>query len=257
MPTIDDRDRLFREFQIRKFNRKWAVPTVSMTVDIDISRLQEIRKTFNEARQSENMSLTHVLIKAAGVVLENFPIMYSAFDGKRVVHSEKIKINLPVAEGDHVEYVMIETPQLKTVEQIAREVGEEMERIRRGEGTFYQYLKGVMKVPLLIRKLTLGIPALRIKSLNKHYGNFPITNFGSFGIKNGIPAVSSPVVGVMCIGTVWNLQVATDDRKSVLASFLPITIAFDHRPIDGAYGGRFLSAFKELLEKNPESLFQR
>lgn len=39
------------------------------------------------------------------------------------------------------------------------------------------------------------------------------------------------------------------------ATILPITIVFDHRPVDGAYCGRFLTRLKSLVEDNADSLF--
>lgn len=83
----------------------------------------------------------------------------------------------------------------------------------------------------------------RVKSFNRHYGNFPLTNFGSFGVKNGVPVISSPVIGALCAGMAQEHGI------------LPLTLVFDHRSVDGAYGGGFPCALKRSLERDPESLF--
>lgn len=244
MPNPSERDDLFRSFQARKFDRKRAVPSVSMTVDADIGNLEAIRGACNEGRpKAEGISLTHVLIKAAAIALKDFPLLFSAFDGRKVVRADTLRINLPVSEGRHVEYVVIESPELKTLGRIASEVREEIARIRGGTGTFYGCLRKSMKAPLFARKLIDGIPGARVKSFNRHYGNFPLTNFGSFGVKNGVPVISSPVIGALCAG------MAREHR------ILPLTLVFDHRSVDGAYGGGFLCALKRSLELDPESLF--
>jgi pyruvate/2-oxoglutarate dehydrogenase complex dihydrolipoamide acyltransferase (E2) component len=40
------------------------------------------------------------------------------------------------------------------------------------------------------------------------------------------------------------------------ATILPITMVFDHRPIDGSYCGRFLNSLKDLVESNADALFK-
>src|ERR1700689_2374785 len=85
------RDNLFRMFQIEKFNRKRTVPCVSMTIDIDISKLQEIKDSYNSgASKNEGITLTHVLIRAVAIALKEFPTLYAYFDGSKVIASEKI-----------------------------------------------------------------------------------------------------------------------------------------------------------------------
>ena len=142
-----------------------------------------------------------------------------------------------------MEYVVIESPELKTLACIASEVREEIARIRDGTGTFYETLRKSMKAPRFVREMIEGIPGVRVKLLNRHYGNFPLTNFGSFGVKNGVPAISSPVIGALCAGMAQENKV------------LPVTLVFDHRTVDGAYGGGFLSALRRSLEVDPGRLF--
>jgi pyruvate/2-oxoglutarate dehydrogenase complex dihydrolipoamide acyltransferase (E2) component len=244
VPNAGERDDLFRSFQTRKFDRRRSVPAVSMTVDVDIGKLESIRGAGNEGRpKHEGISLTHVLIKAAALALKDFPLLFSAFDGRKVVRADALKINLPVAEGCHVEYVVIESPELKTLACIASEVRGEIARIRGGTGTFYETLRKSMMAPLFVRKMIDGIPGARVRSFNRHYGNFPLTNFGSFGVNSGVPVISSPVIGALCAGMAQEHGI------------LPLTLVFDHRSVDGAYGGGFLRALKRSLESDPERLF--
>src|ERR1700690_2857643 len=126
---------------------------------------------------------------------------------------------------------------LKILKEISDEVKSEVENISNGRGTFYLSLKRLFMLPAFVRSIVTSIPSVRRKSAYKSYGNFPITNFGSFGIKNGVPVISSPMIGVLCLGAIQK----TSD-------ILPVTLVFDHRPIDGAYGGKFLNCLKALIE---------
>jgi len=245
-PHTDQRDRIFRQFQTEKFDPRHAVPAVSMTVCAEVAALQSVRRSYNAGLPADGRaSLTHVLVKAAGVALGDFPELYSAFDGKRVVSSGSIRINLPVAEQNHVEYVVIDSPDRKGVAEIGAEVREEIARIRAGQGTFYHVIRDAMKAPSILRKAVGSIPRVRIRNFNEYYGNFPITNFGSFGVETGIPVVASPAIAVLCVGAV---------KEGT--TLLPLTLVFDHRCVDGARGGAFLGALKGVLEREPATLFE-
>ena len=246
-----EREKLFRKFQIEKFKRNRSVPCVSMTIDICVEKLLEERLIYNNSiKKEDKITLTHVLIKAVSKALKQFPDLYGYFDGEKVISSEIIKINLPVAEGNHVEYVVLENPNTKSLKEISDEVKFEVENISNDRGTFYLSLKKLFMLPAFVRSIVTSIPSVCIKSAYKSYGNFPITNFGSFGIKNGVPIISSPMIGLLCLGAIQK----TSDELTI-CNILPVTLVFDHRPIDGAYGGKFLNCLKELIENRTHELF--
>ena len=240
MNSIDKKERLFRKFQIEKFGLKKSVPTVSMTVDIYIDRLQEKRALKNNHLEKENkITITHCFIKAVGHSLTEFPDLYSYFNGKKNISNSTIKINLPVAENNHVEYVVIENPQLKRIEDIAFEVKKEVIDIRNNSGKFYKEMSRLYKLPKFIRHIIHNNLNICIKTAAKNYGNFPLTNFGSFGVKNGTPVLSGPIVAALCIGSI---EIANG------VQIIPVTLVFDHRPVDGAYAGKFLNLLKKKIE---------
>ncbi len=252
-----ERDELFRRFQLEKFNRNKSVPCVAIMMDIDIQNLEEVRHLHNgKLPAGEGITLTHVLIKAVAIALKDFPVLYGYFDGRKVITSEKIKINLPVSEGNHVEYVVIESPESKSLPDIAGEVRDEVGRIRAGAGTFYLAIRKLFTLPRLVRWIATNVPFISIPNTYRSYGNFPITNFGSFGAKIGIPIVSAPIIGVLCLGMIHRDPGGSTGTKPRPVTTLPITMVFDHRPVDGAYCGRFLNCLKGLVESNAESIFK-
>lgn len=244
-PDANRRDWVLRQFQIEKFSPRHAVPAVSMTVSADVAALQAVRKSYNaELPADRTASLTHALVKAVALALAGFPVLYSAFDGRRIVSSRSIRVNLPVAEQNHVEYVVIDSPESKTVAEIGMEARDEIARIRAGRGTFYAVIRRTIEAPSILRKAVNSIPAVRIRNFNEHYGNFPITNFGSFGVETGVPVIASPAIAVLCVGAVKNGT-----------AVLPLTLVFDHRCLDGAMGGAFLSALKNTIENESAAVF--
>lgn len=250
------REKLFRQFQVEKFGRSRSVPSVSMTIDIVLTRIQQRRRAYNSgAAEADRITLTHVLIKSVSMALVEFPDLYGLFNGSRVVPSKQIRINLPIAEGHHVEYLVIKSPESKGLQEIAREVREGTSKIRAGAGDFYLGLKTLFRFPRMVRRFVTHFMPLSVRLAYKSYGNFPITNFGSFGVKNGIPVLSTPMIGVLCVGMIQSVSTHPDGNGSELSEVLPVTLVFDHRPIDGAYGGQFLNRLKALMESEVDSVF--
>ena len=195
---------------------------------------------------ADRVSLTHVLIKAAAVVLGDFPDLYAAFSGRELVYSESVRINLPVAEADHVEYVTIDSPESKSVGEIAAEVRDEVARIRSGRGTFYGVLLKAMHTPPFFRKLLNSIPVPPHQALQQALRQFPDHELRQLRRRDRRSRCClSGDRGPLCRpGQGWS------------PATLPLTLVFDHRCIDGARGGHFLCAMKSLLEERALSLFE-
>ena len=143
-----------------------------------------------------------------------------------------------------MEYVIIDSPQDKTVPQIASEVIREIDSIRAGRGAFYSRLRKGLAIPRPIQRLAELNKSLYLRSFNDSYGNFPLTNFGSFGIESGIAVAVSPVVAALCIGKMT--------RGS--SNEIKLSLGFDHRCADGAEGGAFLMRIKSILEDDTNML---
>jgi len=59
----------------------------------------------------------------------------------------------------------------------------------------------------------------------------------------------------LCLGMIQQVSSENAGKMQDAATILPISMVFDHRPIDGAYCGRFLRSLKGLVESNADSLF--
>ena len=256
MVQWEEKERLFRRFQIMKFDKNRRVPAVSMTIDIEMDRLLALRSEANAKREASlRISLTHLFMKASAKTLLHFPFLYASFDGKKIVDAKEMVFNIPVDIENHVEYVVLHNPDKKRLDEIVKESRGQVERIQRGEGEFYLYLKRFMRIPAFIRKIAMRFPSRSIDFLQKHYGNFVITNLGSFGVASGVPAMSMPMIAVLCLGALQEKAVRNAAGQCVFRQFISATLIFDHRPLDGAYAGRFLAAMRELMEQRPETLF--
>ncbi|MFA7417931.1 MAG: 2-oxo acid dehydrogenase subunit E2, partial [Acholeplasma sp.] len=97
-----------------------------------------------------------------------------------------------------------------------------------------------------IRTLADDTIARKISMDQQTNGTFTITNFGSAGIAFGTPVINYPELAILGIGKIDKKPWVVGDEIKI-AHTLPLSLAVDHRIIDGADGGRFLMRVKELL----------
>ena len=94
----------------------------------------------------------------------------------------------------------------------------------------------------------------RLGSLNRDEAqgsSFTITNPGIFGSLFGMGIINQPNVAILSVGSIHKRPVVKEtDYGDVIVprSMMYLTLAYDHRIIDGAYGTKFLKKLKELLE---------
>src|SRR4029077_4199480 len=83
-------------------------------------------------------------------------------------------------------------------------------------------------------------------------GTFTITNPGIFGAVYGLPLINQPQVAILRVGAIEKRAVAINDAIA-LHQPCHLLLGYDHRLVDGADAGRFLSFMKERLEKFEEA----
>ena len=79
-------------------------------------------------------------------------------------------------------------------------------------------------------------------------GTFTITNLGSLDIDSFLPVINVPECAVLGMGAIVEKPIVEDGVVKV-RPLMKMTLAFDHRLVDGAPAGRFLKRLKELIEE--------
>jgi pyruvate dehydrogenase E2 component (dihydrolipoamide acetyltransferase) len=84
-------------------------------------------------------------------------------------------------------------------------------------------------------------------------GTFSITNLGSNGALFDTPIIQQPQVGILGVGVVVKrpVVVTDDDGGDTIAirSMVYLALTYDHRLVDGADAGRFLTTIKNRLQE--------
>jgi pyruvate dehydrogenase E2 component (dihydrolipoamide acetyltransferase) len=90
----------------------------------------------------------------------------------------------------------------------------------------------------------------RDKKLKPHEyqgGTTSVSNLGMYGIKDFTAVINPPQSTILAVG-VGEERAVVRNGKIEIANLMSVTLACDHRPIDGALGAQLLTAFKTLIE---------
>jgi len=245
--VFTEKDLICRNFQIGKFDARKIVPTVTMQIDVDVDKLLTRREELN--RNGEvHATIYQYLLKLIADTLVGYPLLFSLFYKGKIISPENLIINVPVSVENHVEYVVIRNPETKSIEEIAVEMQNEIRDIKSGSNMLMQSLIDQQKMNK-IRRLLYKWRNYKnpVYFLEKYYGYFPVTNFGTFHISNGTTILSEPIVGALVIGKAEKKLSLVNNSVHETQS-ISLTLSFDHRVMDGAYAGNFLADLKQSIE---------
>jgi len=189
---------------------------VTASRDIDPSELQEAAVVCSDA-VNQPISLTDVLLTAVTGTLEEHPEFNATFENEthRLIREHNIAIAVDMEAG-------LTTPVLPDVapmpiEELATTRHEMTERVQAGDHTMSD-LSG---------------------------GTFTVSNLGPLGVDSFTPIINPPQVAILGVG-----RIRTRDDTNPDDPRLTVDLSFDHRIVDGADAGRFLSTLTEYCE-NP------
>ena len=200
---------------------------VYSTIDIDVTNLLKVKNTYSKVykdKHSIKLTVTSLLIDACIKALSEFPLLNTSIVETNIVHHKNINMGVAVALEDNNLIV----PVIKSSEE------------------------------LNLIGLSRSLEDLSVRARNKQLdleevqgSTFTITNPGVFGGLFGIPIINQPNVGILSIGKIQKKPVVkeTDFGDSiVIRSMMYVTLGYDHRLIDGAYGTKFLSYLSQVID---------
>ena len=79
-------------------------------------------------------------------------------------------------------------------------------------------------------------------------GTFTITNLGMYGVEGFTPIVNPPEVAILGVGAIQTKPVVVDGAVAI-GERLTLSLAFDHRAVDGAPAAAFLARVRDILEQ--------
>ncbi len=206
---------------------KQVSPHVTSFIDADVTRIVNWRNGVKDnfaKREGEKITFTPIFIHAAAQALREFPQINVSLDGYNIIYRKNINIGMAAAlpSGNLI------VPVIKNADQ--------------------KNLLGVVKN---VNDLANRARNNKLQPDEIQGGTFTITNFGSFDSLTGTPIINQPQVAILGVGAIRKQpSVIETPEGDVIAirHIMILSLAYDHRIVDGALGGMFLKRMKELLE---------
>lgn len=209
--------------------RSWRIiPHATAFGEVDATSLVALRDALKPGAEKRGIRLTYMplLIKLLLPVLKEFPIFNASLDEERreIIYKRSYHIGIAAATPDGLLVPVLRNADRLTLLEIAANV----DRLIEGA-----------------KQRTLTLPEVSGST-------FTLNNVGSFGGSTGTPIINHPEVAILAVGRIEDKAIV-EHGAVIVRPVMPLALSFDHRLIDGALSGAFMSRFKELVER-PQQL---
>lgn len=212
----------------------FTAPHVTEFITVDMTRTMELVDRLKADREFKGVKVTPLLVlaKALCVAVKRNPEINASWDEAAQEIVVKHYVNLGIAASTPRGLIVpnIKDADRMNLRELADAMGSLVETARDG------------KTP----------PA------DMSGGSITITNVGVFGVDNGTPIINPGEAAILCFGAVrkmpWVVTDATGNDTIVPRQVTQLSLAFDHRLVDGDLGSRFLADVAALLEDPGKAL---
>ncbi len=224
--TIEPFDNMRRLIADHMVRSKATSPHVYSVAEIDVTKVAKWRKQVQNdfiSRNGFKLSFTPFFLEAVVKGLQNYPKINASVDGHNLVLKRDINLGCAVALGKEGLDGLI-VPVIKNA----------------GSLNLVGIAKGLGDIAKKARDKKLRPDDIQ-------GGTFTVTNAGVFGNIMGMPIINQPQLGILSLGAIKKRPVVVNDAIAV-RDMIVVTLAYDHRVIDGALAGHFLKFITTYLE---------
>ena len=200
----------------RLTHSKQNIPHFYLLADVDMTDAVAWRKDFNE-RHGAHITITDLIIKATGRALRQHPRLNAHVQGDKIVLKKQINIGVAVAVEDGLLVPVIAKADKKSLQEISELAHKNAESARRG--------------------LIAG----------RSEGTFTITSLGMYDVRQFVPIINPPECAILAVGAIQPRVVPVGGGTGV-REVMALTLACDHRAVDGADAAGLLKDIKENLQ---------
>ncbi len=202
---------------------KFMAPHYYLMIDIDMDNAIQSRKAIN-ALPDTKVSFNDMVVKAVAMALKKHPKVNSQWFADKIRINHHVHVGVAVAVEDGLVVPVVKFTDQQSLTQINAAVKDLAGRAR-------------------IKKI---LP-------NEMEGStFTVSNLGMFGITEFTSIINQPNSAIMSVGAIIQ-QPVVKNGEIVVGNMMKVSMACDHRTVDGATGAAFLKTFKEFME-NPVTM---
>ena len=202
---------------------KFSAPHYYLAVEFDVDNAIAFRQQFNSIPDTK-ISFNDIVVKACALALRQHPQVNSQWFDDRMKLNNHVHIGVAVAVEDGLVVPVVKFANEQSLPQIGSAVRDFAGRARNKKLT-PQEMEG---------------------------STFTISNLGMFGIESFTSIINQPNSAILSVGSIVEKPVVKNGQI-VVGNTMKLTLACDHRTVDGATGAAFLQTLKGFIE-NPVTM---
>ena len=202
---------------------KFTAPHYYLTIELDMDSAIASRKTIN-ALPDTKVSFNDMIVKACAMALKKHPQVNTSWNGDTTRYNHHIHVGVAVAVDDG-----LLVPVLKFTDQMS-----------------------LTQIGGNVRDLAGKARNKKIAPNEMEGSTFTISNLGMFGIQEFTSIINQPNSAILSVGAIEQKPVVKEGQI-VVGNTMKVTLACDHRTVDGATGAQFLQTVRAYIE-NPVTM---
>ncbi|MBX2829062.1 MAG: pyruvate dehydrogenase complex dihydrolipoamide acetyltransferase [Flavobacteriaceae bacterium] len=203
---------------------KFTAPHYYLTVEFDMDTAIASRKAIN-ADPDVKISFNDMIVKACAMALRKHPRVNSTWADKTTQIAKHIHVGVAVAVEDG-----LVVPVLKFADQMS-----------------------FMQIGAAVKDLAGKARNKKLTPDEMQGSTFTVSNLGMFGIKEFTSIINQPNSAILSVGAIVQKPVVKNGAIAI-GNTMTVTLACDHRTVDGATGAAFLQTLRNYVE-NPVTMF--
>ncbi len=202
---------------------KFSAPHYYLSVEFDMNNTIAFREQYNTLPDTK-ISYNDIVVKACAISLKKHPKVNSQWFPEKIRINHHVHIGVAVGVSDGLLVPVIKYANDKSLTQIGSEIKDMAVRSR----------------------------DKKIKPEEMEGSTFTISNLGMYGIHEFTSIINQPNSAILSVGSIIKKPVVKDE-KILVGNTMKLTLACDHRTVDGVTGSEFLETLRGYIE-NPVTM---
>ena len=202
---------------------KFSAPHYYLTIEVDMDNAKASREQINSLPDTK-VSFNDMVVKACAMALKKHPQVNTSWNGDTTRYNHHISVGVAVAVEDG-----LVVPVLKFTDQM-----------------------GLTQIGASVRDLAGRARNKKLTPAEMEGSTFTVSNLGMFGILEFTSIINQPNSAILSVGAIVEKPVVKNGQI-VVGNTMTVTLACDHRTVDGATGAQFMQTLRAFLE-NPVTM---
>ena len=199
---------------------KFSAPHYYLGVEFNMDNAIAFRQQFNTLPDTK-ISFNDIVLKAVALALKEHPQVNSQWFEDKVIQNHHVHLGVAVAVEDG-----LVVPVLRFTDDMdLRQIGE------------------------TVKNYALRARDKKLNPAEMEGSTFTVSNLGMFGVQEFTSIINQPNSAILSVGAIEKKPVVKEDAV-VVGNTMKLTLACDHRTVDGATGAQFLQSLRLYIE-NP------